>query len=273
MYDKIDKNQYTPMMRQYLTIKENYPDTLVFFRLGDFYEMFFNDALVASKELEITLTSRDAGTNNERVPMCGVPYHAVQTYIEKLSSKGYKIAIVDQMEEASNKKIVTREVTKIITPGTNVDELYLSEKDNNYIGAIDKLTDGYAFCYIDLSTGETNVTTLPEHIDYFYNELQKLNIKEIVTNDKFPKAYRDYLKNRLNILVSIENNTKVEEYLKKTYYLLDKEMFYNGVINLATINSKYGSGEEIVVDSILYNALKLGVELTIITDGYFNIGA
>ena len=213
MYDKIDKNQYTPMMRQYLTIKENYPDTLVFFRLGDFYEMFFNDALVASKELEITLTSRDAGTNNERVPMCGVPYHAVQTYIEKLSSKGYKIAIVDQMEEASNKKIVTREVTKIITPGTNVDELYLSEKDNNYIGAIDKLTDGYAFCYIDLSTGETNVTILPEHIDYFYNELQKLNIKEIVTNDKFPKAYRDYLKNRLNILVSIENNTKVEEYL------------------------------------------------------------
>ena len=210
---EIDKNQYTPMMRQYLTIKENYPDTLVFFRLGDFYEMFFNDALVASKELEITLTSRDAGTNNERVPMCGVPYHAVQTYIEKLSSKGYKIAIVDQMEEASNKKIVTREVTKIITPGTNVDELYLSEKDNNYIGAIDKLTDGYAFCYIDLSTGETNVTTLPEHIDYFYNELQKLNIKEIVTNDKFPKAYRDYLKNRLNVLVSIENNTKVEEYL------------------------------------------------------------
>ena len=89
MYEKIDKTQYTPMMRQYLTIKEAYPDTLVFFRLGDFYEMFFNDALVASKELEIVLTGRDAGTE-ERVPMCGVPYHAVDQYIERLSAKGYK---------------------------------------------------------------------------------------------------------------------------------------------------------------------------------------
>lgn len=224
MYEKIDKNSYTPMMRQYLTIKENYPDTLVFFRLGDFYEMFFNDALVASKELEIVLTSRDAGTNNEPVPMCGVPYHAVENYIEKLSSKGYKVAIVEQMEEANNKKIVTREVTKIITPGTNVDELYLSEKDNSYLGAVDKIDDGYVFCYIDLSTGETNVTILPNHINYFYNELQKLNIKEIITNDKFPKIYRDYLKNRLNILVSIENNTKIDDYLVNLITDLDDKL-------------------------------------------------
>ena len=223
MYENIDKNAYTPMMRQYLTIKENYPDTLVFFRLGDFYEMFFNDALVASKELEIVLTSRDAGTNNEPVPMCGVPHHAVEAYIEKLSSKGYKVAIVEQMEEANNKKIVTREVTKIITPGTNVDELYLSEKDNSYLGAVEKLDDGFAFSYIDLSTGETCVTLLPNHIDYFYNELQKLNIKEVVTNNKFPKIYRDYLKNRLNILVSIEENTKIDDYLKNLISDIDKE--------------------------------------------------
>jgi DNA mismatch repair protein MutS len=227
MYENIDKNSYTPMMRQYLTIKENYPDTLVFFRLGDFYEMFFNDALVASKELEIVLTSRDAGTNNEPVPMCGVPHHAVEAYIEKLSSKGYKVAIVEQMEEANNKKIVTREVTKIITPGTNVDELYLSEKDNSYLGAVEKLDDGFAFSYIDLSTGETCVTLLPNHIDYFYNELQKLNIKEVVTNNKFPKIYRDYLKNRLNILVSIEENTKIDDYLKNLISDIDKELVSN----------------------------------------------
>ena len=104
MYDKIDKNQYTPMMRQYLTIKENYPDTLVFFRLGDFYEMFFNDALVASKELEIVLTSRDAGTNNEPVPMCGVPHHAVTAYIDKLIKRGYKVAIVEQLEDPKDVK-------------------------------------------------------------------------------------------------------------------------------------------------------------------------
>ncbi len=224
MYENIDKNLYTPMMRQYLTIKENYPDTLVFFRLGDFYEMFFNDALVASKELEIVLTSRDAGTQNEPVPMCGVPYHAVENYIEKLSSKGYKVAIVEQMEEAGNKKIVTREVTKIITPGTNVDELYLSDKDNNYLGAVEKTETGYAFCYIDLSTGETFITMLPDYIDSFYNEIQKLNIKEIVTSSKFPKLYRDYLTKRLNILVSLEENTKVDEYLNSLTIDLDKEL-------------------------------------------------
>lgn len=105
MYEKIDKNKYTPMMRQYLEIKENYPDTLVFFRLGDFYEMFFNDAIVASRELEIVLTGRDAGTSNDRVPMCGVPHHAVNSYIEKLTNRGYKVAVVEQLEEPGGKRL------------------------------------------------------------------------------------------------------------------------------------------------------------------------
>lgn len=95
MYEKIDKNKYTPMMRQYLEIKENYPDTLVFFRLGDFYEMFFNDAIVASRELEIVLTGRDAGIENDRVPMCGVPHHSVNSYIERLTNKGYKLLLLN----------------------------------------------------------------------------------------------------------------------------------------------------------------------------------
>mgnify|MGYP004691399021 CR=1 FL=1 len=148
MYEKIDKSKYTPMMRQYLDIKENYPDTLVFYRIGDFYEMFFNDALVASRELEIVLTGRDAGTE-ERVPMCGVPYHAVDIYIEKLSLKGYKVAIVEQMEEPTGKKLVQRDVIRIITPGTNIDETYLSDKSNNYIGCIDK-TDNWSVKFLCL---------------------------------------------------------------------------------------------------------------------------
>ena len=111
MYKNIDKSKYTPMMRQYLDIKEKYPDTLVFFRLGDFYEMFFNDAIVASRELEIVLTGRDAGVE-ERVPMCGVPFHSVDIYIQKLTDKGYKVAIVEQLDAPNPKKIVERDACK-----------------------------------------------------------------------------------------------------------------------------------------------------------------
>ena len=213
MYEQIDKTLYTPMMRQYLTIKENYQDTLVFFRLGDFYEMFFNDALVASRELEIVLTSRDAGVHNEKVPMCGVPFHAVDGYIERLTEKGYKVAIVEQMEAPGNKKIVTREVVKIVTPGTNIDEKYLSEKDNNYIAAIAKCDNSFVMAYTDLSTGEAYVTNLPNHPEHLYNELGKLGVKEVITDSKFPKAYFTYIKNNLNILITINDDDKIEDYL------------------------------------------------------------
>ena len=223
MYENIDKNLYTPMMRQYLTIKESYPDALVFFRLGDFYEMFFNDALVASRELEIVLTKRDAGTNNEPVPMCGVPFHAVENYIEKLSTKGYKIAIVDQMEEASNKKIVTREVTKVITPGTNINEHYLTDKTNNYLAAIDKTDDGYVFAYCDLSTGDTFVTCLSKYLDALYNEINKLNVKEIVITSNVPKIVREYLTKVLRILVTNINPEKLDSYLEALYNNLDTD--------------------------------------------------
>ena len=224
MYENIDKSLYTPMMRQYLTIKESYPDALVFFRLGDFYEMFFNDALVASRELEIVLTKRDAGTNNEPVPMCGVPYHAVENYIEKLSLKGYKIAIVDQMEEASNKKIVTREVTKVITPGTNINEHYLSDKTNNYLASIDKTDNGYIFAYCDLSTGDTHVTNLSKYLDALYNEINKLNIKEIVITSNVPKIVKEYLTKVLHILVSHSSYQKLDSYLETLYINLNADL-------------------------------------------------
>jgi len=224
MYENIDKSLYTPMMRQYLTIKESYPDALVFFRLGDFYEMFFNDALVASRELEIVLTKRDAGVNNEPVPMCGVPHHAVENYIEKLSNKGYKIAIVDQMEEASNKKIVTREVTKVITPGTNINEHYLTDKTNNYLASIDKTDEGFVFAYCDLSTGDTFITNLSKYLDSLYNEINKLNIKEVVITSNVPKIVREYLTSVLHILTTQITPAKLDNYLEALYNEINPEL-------------------------------------------------
>lgn len=214
MYEKIDKTLYTPMMRQYLEIKENYPDTLVFFRLGDFYEMFFNDAIVASRELEIVLTGRDAGTNNERVPMCGVPHHAVSSYIEKLSLKGYKVAIVEQLEEAGGKKIVNRDVVKIVTPGTNIDANYLNDKASNYIGAIEKIESGYLLSYIELSTGEAFLTNFPNNIDLVINEILKLSIKEIVVSSKFDKNVCNQLSKLYGILISLCDDIAIETYLE-----------------------------------------------------------
>ncbi|MBR2891562.1 MAG: DNA mismatch repair protein MutS [Bacilli bacterium] len=224
MYENIDKNLYTPMIRQYLTIKENYPDTLVFFRVGDFYELFFNDAIVASRELEIILTKKDVGVQNEPVPMAGVPHHAVTTYIERLSEKGYRIAIVDQMEDANNKKIVKREVTKIITPGTNIDEHYLNEKNNNFLASIDKLEDGFAFSYVDLSTGDSYITKLPKYFDALYNEINKLSIKEIVVNSSIPKIVREYLTNVLHILISNAETTVLDSYLTVLFEQLDNSL-------------------------------------------------
>ncbi len=146
----MDKLQFTPMMQQYLTIKEDYADALVFFRLGDFYEMFFDDAILASKVLEIALTSRDAG---QKVPMCGVPFHSVKPYIQKLIEKGFKIAIVEQVTEPG-KGLVKREVVRLITPGTILEEGILDAKTNNFIASLLLTEEGYILSYVDISTGE-----------------------------------------------------------------------------------------------------------------------
>ena len=125
--------ELTPMMQQYLETKKQYPDCILFYRLGDFYEMFFDDALTASKELEITLTGKNCGLE-ERAPMCGVPYHAVESYLDRLVSKGYKVAICEQMEDPKLAKgLVKRDVVRIVTPGTNLDVQALEESKNNYL--------------------------------------------------------------------------------------------------------------------------------------------
>lgn len=222
MYEKIDKMQYTPMMRQYLDIKEQLPDTLVFFRLGDFYELFFNDAIVASKELEIVLTGRDAGSK-ERVPMCGVPYHSVSSYLDKLTEKGYKVAIVEQTEEASEAKgLVAREVVRIITPGTVTEGSTLDEKDNNYLVSVSSDRDRYILSYSDLSTGENYLTNLPLSDDLLLSEILKLQTKELVIGEDFNINILASLKNLTPITFSYENNTNPPSYLRGLAENLDK---------------------------------------------------
>ena len=153
---------YTPMMKQYLDIKDEYEDCLLFFRLGDFYELFFEDAKIASKELEITLTSRDGG-REERVPMCGVPYHSANTYIARLVKAGYKVAICEQMEDpAQAKGVVRREVVQVITPGTVTDDLMLEEKRNNFLIAVCQNGQTYGLAATDISTGELRYATLTD---------------------------------------------------------------------------------------------------------------
>ncbi|MED4991070.1 DNA mismatch repair protein MutS [Geobacillus sp. NFOSA3] len=201
---------YTPMIQQYLDIKAQYPDAFLFFRLGDFYEMFFDDAIKAAQELEITLTSRDGG--EERVPMCGVPYHSAQGYIEQLISKGYKVAICEQVEDPKTAKgVVRREVVQLITPGTVMEGKGLLDKENNYLATVTMFDDGtYGFAYTDLSTGENRITLLAS-LDDVMNELYAIGTKEIVISSQFPEQYQQLLKERYDVTISYEDETVIPE--------------------------------------------------------------
>ena len=223
MYENIDKMQYTPGIRQYLTIKEKYPDMLVFFRLGDFYELFFNDAIVASRELEIILTGKDAGVK-ERIPMCGVPFHSVNSYLERLTSRGYKIAIVEQIEDPKTAKgIVKRDVVKIITPGTVTADLNIDEKEYNFITTVSRTKDSYILGYSDMTTGENFLTTLPINDDLLHAEILKLKSKEIVVGTDFNKNVLNPLKELVSLTISTEDNVDDVDYLKSLTEELNKE--------------------------------------------------
>ena len=148
------KEKISPMMQQYLDIKEQYKECILFFRLGDFYEMFFDDAITASRELELTLTGKSCG-KEEKAPMCGVPFHSADTYISRLIEKGYKVAICEQTEDpAAAKGIVKREVIRIVTPGTLTSQSMLKENENNYLASIYIDDTGAGISYCDISTGE-----------------------------------------------------------------------------------------------------------------------
>ena len=194
--------EYTPMMQQYLETKKEYPDCILFYRLGDFYEMFFDDALTASRELEITLTGKNCGME-ERAPMCGVPYHAVEGYLNKLVQKGYKVAICEQMEDPKlTKGLVKREVVRIVTPGTNLDTNALDETKNNYIMCIVYTEDKYGISIADVTTGDYYMTEVDSERKLL-DEISKFMPSEIICNESFYMSSVDLddLKNRLGITI------------------------------------------------------------------------
>lgn len=203
---------YTPMIKQYLQVKADYQDAFLFFRLGDFYEMFFEDALKASQELEITLTSREGG-GEERIPMCGVPYHSAPAYIEQLINKGYKVAICEQTEDPKTAKgVVRREVVQLITPGTVMEGRGLADKENNFIAAVSVFPDNtYGFACSDLTTGESRATLLSGSIEELLNELSISGAKEVIIDSNLPEEIQKKLKERSILALSIEDNTEIKE--------------------------------------------------------------
>ena len=194
--------ELTPMMQQYVETKEQYSDCILFYRLGDFYEMFFDDAITASRELEITLTGKNCGLE-ERAPMCGVPYHAVDSYLSRLVAKGYKVAICEQMEDpATAKGLVKREVVRIVTPGTTVDPQALDETKNNYIMCVAYIGDSYGVSVADVTTGEYFVTEIGDSGQLF-DEITHLMPSELICNEAFYMSGMDLddLKGRLGITI------------------------------------------------------------------------
>ena len=233
--------ELTPMMQQYLKVKEEYGDAIVFFRLGDFYEMFFDDALTASRELEITLTGRDCG-QKERAPMCGVPYPAADTYIAKLISRGYKVAVCEQMEDPSKtKNIVKRDVIRVITPGTILDSNQLDEQKNNYLCSIFKDASGAGLSFADVSTGDLYATEFAgrNFLMHVYNEIAKFSPSEIVINAEgaADEAFTGFLKERFTVTVnSIEDSVYEKE---ESYTALSEQFNVEDLAILGLIENGY----------------------------------
>ena len=198
--------ELSPMMKQYFSIKENNKDSILFFRLGDFYEMFFEDAKVASKELELTLTGRDCG-QEERAPMCGVPFHSAENYIARLVSKGYKVAICEQTEDPSQAKgIVKRDIIRVITPGTVMESSMLDESTNNYICCAYSSDKNIGLCFCDISTGQLNVTCIDakDAVSVLKTQLTSYAPKEIILGGKIKdnSDLLSFIKDKLSSFVS-----------------------------------------------------------------------
>lgn len=204
--NEVDRSKLSPGMRQYMEIKDNYEEELLFFRLGDFYELFFEDGLICSRELELTLTSKNAGLD-ERVPMCGVPFHSVTPYIEKLIEKGYKVAICEQLEDPKKcKGVVKRGVVQVYSKGSIVDAEMLKAYDNNYIGSILDFNYEYIITYADISTGHLYSLTLDHDLNKVVNQVLKLGLKEVILADDTNQELINLLKNNYNIDISISRD-------------------------------------------------------------------
>ena len=229
---EVDRSKLSPMMQQYMEIKDKYPEELIFYRLGDFYEMFFDDALIASRELELTLTGRVAGLS-ERVPMCGVPHNNVKTYIEKLVNKGYRVAICEQLEDpkSTGNRMVKRGIVDVISKGTIADNDLLNERDASYIAGVLFFQDIIIITILDISTGYLASLTIENNIDLLINEILNYNIKEVVLLDNLNTSLIDLLKNTYHIEITISSELLLDKYENLLNTIKDYRV-RNGVAHL-----------------------------------------
>ncbi|MFV0249460.1 MAG: DNA mismatch repair protein MutS [Bacilli bacterium] len=232
--NEVDLSKVTPMMKQYLDIKEENEDIILFFRLGDFYEMFFEDAINVSHELELTLTGKNAGLD-DKIPMCGIPHHAANIYIEKLVEKGYKIGICEQLEDPKDSKgIVKRGIIQIISKGTIINDESLVEYENNFIGSIIDFNHCYSLVYIDISTGEIYAKIIEHNISKLISEIVSIGLKEVILTSKIDENINTILKNQFKIITTITN--EIKELIEYIYVYEDVENIYyiEGVKHLLT---------------------------------------
>ena len=210
---EVDRQKVSPMVRQYLETKDNYEDVILFYRIGDFYEMFFEDAINVSHDLELTLTGKNAGLD-EKIPMCGVPHHAANIYIDKLIDKGYKVAICEQVEDPKDAKgIVKREVIRIVSKGTIMSDDMLDAKNNNFIGALKDLGHCFSLSYADLSTGEFISVLVEYELEKIINEIVNDNISELIINGNVDPRIINTLKNNYSVTISKEEvDEEIPEY-------------------------------------------------------------
>ena len=249
---EIDRSKLAPMMKHYVELKDNYKDVLLFYRLGDFYEMFFDDAVLVSHELELTLTGRNAGLE-ERVPMCGVPAHSVNIYVDKLIKKGYKVAICEQLEDPKNAKgIVKRDVTEVISSGTIINANSLNEKENNFIGNVYDFDYLYVLSYSDITTGEYYIEKIEHDKDRLVSEILSLGLKEVLFNSKIDLSVVNILKNQYKLTVTtIDNLYELDNYsylydsLEVNYQICIRHLLYYLVVkqkrnlsHIRTVNVK-----------------------------------
>ena len=229
--NEVDRSKLSPVMIQYMDIKDKYDDCIIFFRLGDFYEMFFDDAILISRVLELTLTGKQAGLE-ERVPMCGIPYHAYAGYANKLIDQGYKIAIVEQLEDPKDTKgMVKRDVVQIVTKGTRLDN-NIDAKSNNYISSIYSLENTYVLSYVDISTGEFYAQILEQDNSKILEKLSKLGITETIVNNDTDRVLINDLRTKLNVLVTITDNIINNNDYEYIYSKLEDERIVKSIKHL-----------------------------------------
>jgi len=269
----------TPLMRQYKEIKSNFEDSILFFRLGDFYEMFFEDAVKASRELGLTLTSRNKEKNMD-VPLAGVPFHSADSYITKLVSKGYKVAICEQTEDPKMAKgIVKREVVKIITPGTVVDVEALDAKSNNYLMSILKIENKLGIAYIDITTGEFKVTEVEKDDDFvkLFNEINKIEPKEVLVTEDFygeiKEKLDDFLQKNDSVVTFVSKVRDSAKYLMDYFEIVSLESYgikdKKGIIGAAAMALDYAATmqveHELTVEKIEFVNISNYAEINAIT--------